>query len=156
MKILITYYSRTNITEKVAKAIQKNLNCDIEEIIDLKNRSGALGWIRSLFDVMKQTPANIKPIEKDPSDYDLVIIGTPVWASSMTPAALTYLKENKDKLKDVSFFCTCGSSGYEETFSKMEEIVGKKAVETLFIIKKDLENSFDSKIQSFTEKLEQS
>jgi len=156
MKILITYYTRTNITEKVAKTIQKNLDCDIEEIIDLKNRSGALGWIKSLFDVMRQTPSNIKPIEKDSSDYDLVIIGTPVWASSMTPAILTYLKENKEKFKDVSYFCTCGSSGYDETFSKMEEISNKKAVETLFIAKEDLKNSFDSKIQSFTEKIKQS
>lgn len=156
MKILITYYSRTNITERVAKKIQENLDCDIEEIIDLKDRSGLLGWIKSLFDAIRQNPTDIKTIEKNPSDYDLVIIGTPVWASTMASATLTYLKENKEKFKDVSFFCTCGSSGYNETFSKMEEIADKKAVETLFITKDDLNTSFDSKIQSYTERLKQS
>ena len=156
MKILITYYSRTNITEKVAKTIQNNLSCDIEEIIDLKNRSGALGYVKSCLDAIRKTPADIKPIEKDPSDYDLVIIGTPVWASTMASGVLTYLNENKEKFNDVSFFCTCGSSGYEETLNKMEEIVDKKAVERLFITKKDLNTSFDSKIQDYTKKLNQS
>jgi len=155
MKILITYYSRTKITKKVAEEIQKNLDCDIEEIIDLKNRSGVFGWIKSLVDAIKQKPTDIKSIEKNPSEYDLVIIGTPVWASSMTPAILTYLKQNKEKFKDVSFFCTCGSGGYDETFSKMEEIAGKKAIEKLFITKEDLKAFFDSKIESFTEKLKQ-
>ena len=32
MKTLIIYYSRTNQTENIAKTIQKDLNCDIEEI----------------------------------------------------------------------------------------------------------------------------
>lgn len=37
MKTLIVYYSRTQQTEKIAKAIQKDLNCDIEEITAEKN-----------------------------------------------------------------------------------------------------------------------
>lgn len=32
MKTLLVYYSRTQITEKIAKTIQKDLDCDIEEI----------------------------------------------------------------------------------------------------------------------------
>ena len=155
MKILITYYSRTNITKKVAEKIQKNLDCDIEEIIDLKNRSGLLGWIKSLLDGIKQRPTNIKQLKKSPSDYDLVIIGTPIWADTMTSAVLTYLQENKEKFKDVSYFCTCRSSGYDETFGKMEEITGKKGVGTLALTKKDLDTSFDSKIRSYTEKIKQ-
>ncbi|MCL2687987.1 MAG: flavodoxin [Methanobrevibacter sp.] len=155
MKILITYYSRTNITKKVAETIQKNLDCDIEEIIDLKNRSGIFGWIKSCVDAIRGKETKIKPLGKDPSDYDLVIIGTPVWASTMSSATLTYLKENKEKFKEVSFFCTCGSGGYEETFSKMEEIAGK-AIETLFITKEDLDSSLESKIQSYAEKFKES
>jgi flavodoxin len=154
MKILVTYYTRTNNTKSVAKEIQKNLNCDIEEIIDLKNRSGFIAYIKSCFDALKGTPTEIKPTEKDVSEYDLVIVGTPVWASTMAPAILTYLKENKEKFKDVSFFCTCGSSGYDKTISKMEGLVNKKSKEKLFMTKSDIQSSFNSKIESFTETLE--
>jgi len=153
MKILIAYYSRTNITAKVAKEIQKNLDCDIEEIIDLKNRSGALNYIKSCFDAIKGKETKINPLEKDPSNYDLVIVGTPVWASTMSSGTLTYLKQNKEKFNDVSFFCTCGSSGYEKTFEKMGEISSKKAADTLYLTKKDINDSFESKIHTFTENI---
>ena len=153
MKILVTYYSRTKTTEKVAKEIQKNLNCDIEEIIDTKNRSGVIGYIKSCHDAIRGIFAEINPSQKDSSEYDLIIVGTPVWASTMAPAILRYLKENKEKIKDVSFFCTCGSSGYDRTLKKMGEVLGKEPIETLFFTKKDINSSFDSKIQSFTEKI---
>ena len=153
MKILVTYYSRTKVTASVAKEIQKNLNCDIEEIIDTKDRSGIIGYIVSCYDAIKAKPGEIKPIEKDVSEYDLVIVGTPVWASTMAPAILTYLTENKEKFKEVSFFCTCGSGGYDKTLSKMEEITGKRSVEKLFLTKKDITSSFEFKIESYTEKL---
>lgn len=29
----------------LAEEIQRKLNCDIEEIVDLKDRSGAIGWM---------------------------------------------------------------------------------------------------------------
>ena len=32
MKILIVYYSRTNVTKMIAEKLQKELKCDIEEI----------------------------------------------------------------------------------------------------------------------------
>ncbi|MCS7201390.1 MAG: hypothetical protein NZ841_01230 [Dictyoglomus sp.] len=38
-KVLISYYSRTGFTEKLAKRLQEELNCDIEEIIDKVNTS---------------------------------------------------------------------------------------------------------------------
>ncbi|MBZ9571708.1 flavodoxin [Methanobrevibacter sp. TMH8] len=154
MKILVTYYSRTQTTARVAKEIQKKLNCDIEEIIDINKRSGVIGYLKGGYDAMKSKPAKIKPIEKNPSEYDLVIVGTPVWASTMAPAILEYLKENKEKFNDVSFFCTCGGSGYDKTLAKMEEVADKNPLNNLYLTKNDIESSFDSKIEGFIKNIE--
>ncbi|MDY6965570.1 MAG: hypothetical protein SVM80_06305 [Halobacteriota archaeon] len=40
MKSHLVYYSRTGTTKKVADAISDIINCDIEEIVDTKDRSG--------------------------------------------------------------------------------------------------------------------
>jgi flavodoxin len=152
MKTLIAYYSRTNITANVAKSLQKEFDADIEEIIDMKNRSGAIGYIKSCLDAIRKVPAKIKPLEKDPSKYDVVIIGTPVWASTMANAILTYITENKEKFNETALFCTCGSSGYEKTFVRMEEIIAKKPLETLFLTKTDI-NSYDDKLESYANKI---
>jgi flavodoxin len=149
MKILVVYYSRTNITKNVAIKIQQDLNAELEEIIDKKDRSGVLAFLKSAGDAVLNKLADIEPIKKDPSNYDLVIIGTPVWASTMATPILTYLKENKDKFKNVSFFCTCGSSGYEKTLNNMEKITDKKALEKLVITKKNKESSVNLEIPEY-------
>jgi len=152
MKTLIAYYSRTGVTAKVSKDLQKEFSADIEEIKDIKDRSGIVGWIKSLYDAIKGIPAKIKPIDKDPSEYDTVIIGTPIWASTMASPILTYITENKAKFKNIAFFCTCGSSGYEETFAKMEEITAKEPLETLFLVKSDI-GSYEDKLESYASKI---
>jgi flavodoxin len=149
MKILVVYYSRTNITKNVAIKIQQDLNADLEEIIDKKDRSGTLAYLKSAGDAVLNKLADIEPIKKDPADYDLVIIGTPVWASTMATPVLTYLIENKDKFKNVSFFCTCGSSGYERTLNNMEKTSDKKALERLVITKNNRESSLDLEISEY-------
>ena len=152
MKILIAYYSRTNITANVAKSLQKELNADIEEIKDVKNRSGIFGWIKSCFEAIRRVPAEIKPIEKDPSEYDTVVIGTPVWASTMASPVLTYITENKEKFNDTALFCTCGNGGYKETFAHITEIISKTPLETLFLTKTDI-GSYDDKLESYANKI---
>ncbi|MCL2156610.1 MAG: flavodoxin [Methanobrevibacter sp.] len=152
MNTLIVYYSRTKNTQNVAKNLKEKLHADIEEIIDTKNRSGVIGWISSCIDAIRKVPVKIKPIEKDPAIYDTVIIGTPVWASTMANPVLTYITENKEKFKDVAFFCTCRHGGYEETFANMKEIIAKKPLETLFLTELDME-SFDDKLESYANKI---
>ena len=47
MKALVAYYSRGGTTKKVAEKISALLEGDIEEIHDLKKRSGIIGWFKS-------------------------------------------------------------------------------------------------------------
>lgn len=66
MNILITYYSRTHITEKVALKLKEELNCDLEQIIDKKNRSSFFSYIKSGFEAARKIPADIEETEKIP------------------------------------------------------------------------------------------
>ena len=45
MKKLVVYYSRTGNTKVVAEKIANQLNADISEIIDRKNRKGRLVFL---------------------------------------------------------------------------------------------------------------
>ena len=44
MQSLVTYYSRSNITKRLAEDIAGKLNCDIEEIKPKVNYEGKLGY----------------------------------------------------------------------------------------------------------------
>ena len=67
MKILVVYYSRTGNTRKVAEEIENTLNCDIEEIIDTKNRSGLLNYITSGFQASRKKLTTLENIKNDPA-----------------------------------------------------------------------------------------
>jgi len=142
-KTLIAYYSRTGNTKKVGEKISKMLNADIDEIIDKTSRDGIKGWLIGGRDAMREKETKIK-YKKNPSKYDLVIIGTPVWAFTLTPAIRAYLGANK--MKRVAFFCTHGGSP-GKTLAEMENL-SKKPIAILSIKDKEI-NSSDIQIKNF-------
>ena len=137
MKTLVVFYSRSGTTKRVALDVAKALNADIDEVIDKKSRKGILGFLRAGYDATRGKTTEIE-FEKDPSDYDLVIIGTPVWNSRVTPAIRTYLLRNRERIKRAAFFSTCaGRPG--KCLEQMEELWGKKPILRKVLIRKRLD-----------------
>jgi len=150
MNTLVVYYSRTGRTKKLAEDIKNSLTCDIEEIFDTVKRSGPFGYLRSGRQAMKETLTVLKDSKRDLSLYDLIIIGTPVWANSLSAPVRTYLHQNKDHLNKVAFFCSYGGSGFENTFSQMEELCKKKPVGVLAVEAMDvLKENYADKVKKF-------
>jgi flavodoxin len=124
-RILVVYYSRSGTTRKLASSIAARLKADLEEICDYRNRSGPSGYLRSLVDAMTQSSVDIVPHGCDVASYDLVVVGTPVWAGSVSSPVRAYLAENRQQLRHVAFFCSLGGRGSESAFSQMRALVGK-------------------------------
>lgn len=106
MKSLVVYYTRTGKTKFVAEAIAAQLGADIEEVIDLKKRQGKIGWIMGGKDATRKSFTKIAPTKNALADYDLIVIGTPIWAWSPTPAIRTYISQNDLSGKKVALFYT--------------------------------------------------
>ncbi len=120
MNPIVLYYSRTKTTKEVGEYLAKQLNCKSVEIVDLKPRKGPLCYILGGYEAMKRRLTEISKINENVLKYDLVIIGTPVWGSNMTPAVRTFLTQNP--LQKVAFFCTAGGEKPGLTFYEMEKI----------------------------------
>jgi len=130
-KVLVAYYSRTGTTKQVATELAAMLGADIEEITDTKDRKGFFGYMGAGKDAFRKKTTVIGPMQKDPPNYDLVVLATPVWAWTVTPAMRTYLMQTKGKVKKAAFLCTMGGSGDVKTFATMEEISGLKPAATV-------------------------
>ena len=121
MKSLVAYYSRTDITKKLAQDIAGKTNGDIEEIIPKVNYQGKIGYARGGKDAISEKIIDIEPVKFNPADYDVVYIGTPVWAGKSSTPVLSYIKQNEGKFNNVKFFVTAGGRGFESTFEQMEK-----------------------------------
>ncbi|HEY9757741.1 MAG TPA: flavodoxin [Oculatellaceae cyanobacterium] len=109
MKSLVVYYSRTGKTRWVAETIAATLCADLEEVVDLKKRSGPIGWIGGGKDATRKSLTEITPAKRNPADYELVVVGTPIWAWSPTPAIRTYFAQNDLSSNKVALFYTFDS-----------------------------------------------
>lgn len=150
MKSLVVFYSRTGNTAKIAREIADGLNCDIEEIIDTKDRSGVLNYLTSSRDAMGKALTVLEDPTNDPAGYDLVIIGTPKWANHVSTPVRTYLNQNQEKFKELAFFCTVGGDDFTGPINDMIELSRKSPVATLGVRGKDFKNgTYHSRVEEF-------
>jgi len=157
MKALVVFYSRTGTTKKVASTLSKILECDIEEIIDTKKRGGPIGFVIAAKDGARKSLTTIKELEKNPVYYDVVVIGTPIWAGAMSAGTRTYITQEKEHFKKVAFFCTMGSGGDVATFNNMGELCGKKPLGTLALTSKEVkQDQHRGKVEDFIAGLRES
>jgi flavodoxin len=150
-KILITYYSRTGITKKVGEIISAKLNCEVEEIFTVKDVSGVRGYLTCGKEATMKKPAKIKPTMKNPEDYDLVIIGTPIWGWNISSPVRAYLMNNIGKFKKIACYCTMGGNGAEKAFKEIEKITGLKSLANLAILDREMKDS-EMKVEEFIKK----
>ncbi|MBR0059219.1 MAG: flavodoxin [Methanobrevibacter sp.] len=150
MKILVAYYSRTNVTKKVAEEIASKTDADIEQIISKVKYDGKIGYMRGGKDAISAKIVDLEPLKFNPSDYDLIYLGVPVWASKAANPMISYIKQNEGKFNNVKFFATAGSSGFEGTFKQMEEFIGKAPLKTLALTTKEVKkDEFKSQLDTF-------
>ncbi|MBN2335141.1 NAD(P)H-dependent oxidoreductase [Candidatus Bathyarchaeota archaeon] len=152
MKALVVYYSRSGVTRKAAEEIASRLHANLDEIKEQKDRSGIIEWLKAAREATQRQIPEIEPPKKEPDDYDHVIVGTPVWAFTMSSPVRAYLTRHRG-LKSVSFFCT-NEGMVGSTFKDMEAETGAKPAAMLNLLKKAvLSGDFTGKLDLFIEEL---
>jgi len=123
MKPLVVYYSHTGRTRAVAEMIAAAVSGELEQIAEIGVvRKGFMGFLRAGRGAMRKEKSEIEPPKKRPADYDLIVVGTPVWGWNLVPAVRRYLSTVDLAGKSVGFFCTMGTNGDARTFASMREL----------------------------------
>jgi len=136
--VLVVYYSRTGNTRRVATELAAMGGWDVEPVIDMKPRDGLIGYGRSLLDSILGRTTRLAAPRHNPADYDLVVVGTPVWSASISTPIRTWLEEHAGQLPPLAFFATENRRGAERVFRQMASIAGAMPVLTLELRANDL------------------
>jgi len=110
MKTAIVFYSLDENCHFIAKQLKKALNADLIrlETVDSKKRGkiGKIIWGVAMVMFKKMPP--LKPYNFDPSAYDLIIMGVPVWGGTPAPPIRTFLSQTKISGKKIALFISHG------------------------------------------------
>jgi hypothetical protein len=154
MSTLVVFYSRTGTTRHVAETIAGGLGADIEEVREAAARGGVVGYVRSVFDAALSRWVQIEALGRDPSRYDLVVVGSPVWGASVSAPIRAFLANNARRLPNVAFFLTEGGGGDRRVFRQMAEVACAYPRATLALVQRDVAQGKASEpIESFVASL---
>jgi len=109
MKTAVIYYSLDGNCAFLADLIRAEKGADlfrIELAEEDKGLKGLLKIPRGVSMVMGGKRPPIKPLAFKPEDYDLLILGFPVWAGSPAPPMLTFLDSLDLGGRKVALFCS--------------------------------------------------
>ncbi|MFO8050929.1 MAG: flavodoxin [Thermoplasmatota archaeon] len=120
MKVLVVYYSLDGNTEYIAKRVARTSGGDIQRLELQKeppsNKLGRFMWCG--WHAMLGAKPSLKELTRDPGEYDMVFVGSPVWAYTVAPPVASFLENTDLTDKKVALFATCnGNEG--STFEKM-------------------------------------
>jgi flavodoxin len=132
----VIFYSRTGNTRTVAEVIAKSLDFHLQEIQDLKDRSGFFGFIGGMIDVRKNPITTISPEAVDLDEYDVLFIGSPIWGMKFAPAITTFLEGTDFTGKKVILFTTTSSRMKQTAFDQYSDLIhtkGGTVIDTFFL-----------------------
>lgn len=142
MKTGIIYFSLEGNTKYVAEKIAKEINADLIRLVPEKEypkgKFAKYFWCgkSALF---KESP-KLKNYDFDPDLYDLLLLGTPIWAGTFAPPLRTFLREHKIMGKQVSIFVTCSGGSAEKSFSQIEKEISENNIISKIKIVDPLQN----------------
>jgi flavodoxin len=162
----VIFYSRTGNTRIVAEVIRETLGLPLQEIKDLKDRSGFFGFIGGMIDVRKNPITTISPETVNLDGNEVLFIGSPIWGMKFAPAITTFLEGADFSEKKVILFTTTSSRMKETAFDEYSELIQKKGgivVDSFFLktlwkesdeIRKEAQELVAAKTESWIKKIQ--
>jgi menaquinone-dependent protoporphyrinogen IX oxidase len=131
---LVVYHTSSGNTGKVAEAIAEALGADLEQIklreqFDVNIKGKGLRNFRNMGRVVLDgklgRDVGIEDAVHDPRDYELVVVGTPVYANTLPAPVRAYLSTYRERFKAVAFFCTGEDPANAHVFDLMAGAAGQ-------------------------------
>jgi menaquinone-dependent protoporphyrinogen IX oxidase len=163
-KVLVAFYSSAGTTRKAGQAIAAALKGDIEDIQEVNprhldlNGPGGFGKIINIMLAGAETQMGrlraILPSKYNPADYDLVVIGTPIWNARLTGPVRAYIERHRDQFSAVAFFRTGRDPRPSlRCFQQMEQVCGQAPKATGNFNADDVSAGDLAQVQEFVSRL---
>jgi menaquinone-dependent protoporphyrinogen IX oxidase len=129
MKTLVAYYSLDGSTKRVAEAIAAALAADLLFIRPFREFR-AKGFFKYFLGgaqaSMGLTP-RLAAFEFDPSVYDRILLGSPIWAGRFTPPVKSFLKNDNLQGKKIAYFY-CHQGGADKAAEQAKAAISRSNI----------------------------
>ena len=106
MKTLVVYYSFEGDSKFIGDYIAKEFSATVLELKlkkEVKNKDFMKNYLGKKQVLMKTEP-RLQPYDVKFADYDLIIMGTPIWFGTFAPALRAFFGQEKIENKQIALF----------------------------------------------------
>ena len=116
---MIVYFSLDGNTDYAATRIAEKTDAELLRLKPEKEypKAGAMKMFVGGRAAMRGEKPALRPYGFSPAEYDLIVIGSPVWAGRCAPPVNTFLGENDLAGRTVAYFC-CHAGGGPKKFNE--------------------------------------
>lgn len=131
MKKAVVFYSLSGNTQAAAKEIAEGIGADLIELKLVKpfptekSKQLALGGMQAMFGMK---PA-IQELSKNIKEYDVLILGTPIWAGTIAAPVHSFLNKYQVLDKIVAVFTFSGGGDNKRCIAKLSKRLPRLKVE---------------------------
>jgi flavodoxin len=132
-KILIVYYSLTGNTKFIAESLKDSIEADILELKPVKelNADSGTRFIWGGYQSTMKIKPKLMDFDIDPLKYDLIILGTPVWAWNISPPMRSFLSKFDFTGKKVALWMCHAGDGVKAMNKFKETLKSTTIVESI-------------------------
>lgn len=156
--VLLVFYSDSGHTRKAIDGVATLLDAagwqtTVEMIKPLDLKRGAWGFFMRAWRAGTKRASAIAPPQHNPADFDLLVVGSPLWGRHLSTPAQGYLKRAM-KLPPVALVATMSGSPLAPLEKDIADLIGQPPVMSVGITDKERVHGEDGgKVAAFVEAL---
>jgi len=152
MKKLVVFYSFEGNTRLVARTVAEVSGADVLELSPLKERTpkGASRYFWGGRAALMGDAPVLKPYAFEPDRYDILFVGTPVWAWTFAPPLNTFFRNNDLRGRNTALFC-CHGGGPGRIFQKMRSAIPEAVILGELALREPLKHDTESQLNRVRE-----
>lgn len=152
---MIVYFSWSGNTRTVANHIHDLIGGDIVEV------ETVISYPDSYEEVIQIAPGELesdyrpelKTKVENMDEYDMLIVGTPIWGGHLTPAMKSFLASYDLSGKAISPFCTHGGSGTAQSVNDIRSVCPNSTILSSLAVYGSRAESFRADVERWLEQI---
>lgn len=145
MKSVVVYYSNSGTTRKLANEIRDEFDCPIYEILPIKPYGSYFkALFRTIGDIMKRRIAEYTKPDVDLSEFDIIFLGYPIWASNAPQFVLDYINSQDLRGKTIIPFSTSGATDISKSLKLLNKVANNSTIKCPYNASRYKQDDFSS------------